>query len=43
MFRSIRVRDFVAEKYIERAGAWVKSGCSLQPTIWSNMNEPPPP
>ncbi|CAF1277001.1 unnamed protein product [Didymodactylos carnosus] len=42
MFRSIRVRDIVAGQNIERFGPWVKSGCSLLPTSWSNMNEPPP-
>ncbi|CAF1454224.1 unnamed protein product [Rotaria sordida] len=43
MFRSIRVRDIVNGQNIERFGPWVRSGCSLLPTSWSNMNEPPPP
>ncbi|CAF2913453.1 unnamed protein product [Rotaria sp. Silwood2] len=42
IFRSIRVRDIIAEQNIERFGSWVKSGYSLLPISWTNMNKPPP-
>ncbi|UJR06639.1 hypothetical protein I4U23_010923 [Adineta vaga] len=42
-FRSIRVRDIVNGQNVERFGPWIESGCSLLPTTWSNLNEPPPP